>query len=545
MACHGAIADIGLHPDPADVNKTIQDFFNAERCGDCHESIDDYIQRGDHGGVKVEKSEDIENCLSCHDPHYELGQRDDAESYDPILPVNRQCGFCHEPQDHLPTMDPGDEACMSCHRLIKPGQPHSLQSIKYFCFHCHGGDNSSGASIPVPLIDTDNYDKTPHADMSCRICHPDSAKFDHANQSLADCRQCHSPHDEKIAHDAHMRVSCEACHLSGVIPKKNAQTGRTDWQINTHEVAPSNIHHMSIDDEESSCRRCHFSGNSVGAASMVLPAKSFICMPCHTATLSADDTITVLSLIVFMLGMLSLLLMLMSGSLGGETEASFGKKLAGILRSVYRILFSSDIVLVFKSLVLDALLQRQLFYRSVSRWVVHGMIFFPFVIRFCWGITALTVSLWLPEWSVTRAMLDKNHPVTAILFDITGIMVMLGVIPALVLKKQRLSGITDLPKQDRAAVSLLGGIILIGFILEGMRIAMTGSPSGASYAFFGYGISCLLTGMTGLNDIYGYLWYAHAALTGLFVAYLPFSRMLHIITAPIVLAMNRIAKERK
>jgi len=69
-----------------------------------------------------------------------------------------------------------------------PEQPHSLQQIKYFFFFFHGGDKSSGASIPVPLIDTDNYGKTPHAEMSFWVCHPDSAKFDHSNQPLADCR---------------------------------------------------------------------------------------------------------------------------------------------------------------------------------------------------------------------------------------------------------------------------------------------------------------------------------------------------------------------
>ena len=35
-------------------------------------------------------------------------------------------------------------------------------------------------------------------------------------------------------------------------------------------------------------------------------------------------------------------------------------------------------------------------------------------------------------------------------------------------------------------------IVLLGFILEGLRIAMTGWPSGAQYAFIGYGLSLLL-----------------------------------------------------
>jgi nitrate reductase gamma subunit len=75
-----------------------------------------------------------------------------------------------------------------------------------------------------------------------------------------------------------------------------------------------------------------------------------------------------------------------------------------------------------------------------------------------------------------------------------------------------------------------------------MRIAMAGLTEGARYAFAGYGISLLFSDSSGLNDIYGYMWYVHAVLTGGFVAYLPFSRMLHIIMAPLVLAMGAVSE---
>jgi nitrate reductase gamma subunit len=94
-----------------------------------------------------------------------------------------------------------------------------------------------------------------------------------------------------------------------------------------------------------------------------------------------------------------------------------------------------------------------------------------------------------------------------------------------------------MPRPDRAANGLLAGIVLAGFLLEGMRIAMTGSPSGSEFAFVGYGLSRLFTGMD-LTSVYGYVWYGHAILTGAFVAYLPFSRMIHMITVPLSLALS-------
>ena len=65
-------------------------------------------------------------------------------------------------------------------------------------------------------------------------------------------------------------------------------------------------------------------------------------------------------------------------------------------------------------------------------------------------------------------------------------------------------------------------------------MAMTGASGGA--AFLGYAISHAFTAVPALARWYGHVWYLHAALTGVFVAYLPFSRMFHILVAPVVLA---------
>jgi nitrate reductase gamma subunit len=101
-----------------------------------------------------------------------------------------------------------------------------------------------------------------------------------------------------------------------------------------------------------------------------------------------------------------------------------------------------------------------------------------------------------------------------------------------------------LPKTDWPAYGLMGVIIIGGFILEGMRIAMTGKPQGSQYAFLGYTISRLFSELN-LTVIYGYMWYMHTILTGAFVAYLPFSRMFHMIMAPVSLAINIAAQKHR
>ncbi|MDY6790861.1 MAG: cytochrome c3 family protein [Thermodesulfobacteriota bacterium] len=373
------------------------------------------------------------------------------------------------------------------------------------------------------------------------VCHVLAAEdywLNHEEESLGNCRECHLPHDEKIAHDAHMIVECEACHLQKIIPVKDPESKRVSWKFDG-KPKEENLAGLAFAVCKENCERCHFSGNQAGAAAMVLPAKSVLCMPCHPATFSIDDATTIVSLFVFLLGIISLVSIWISGNLDGDKEMSFVTKVSKISFSIFVTLFSVRILHITKALVFDALLQRRLYRQSRSRWIIHSLILFPFVFRFSWGMVALLSSLWVPEKQLAWAMLDKNYLVDAFLFDLTGIMVISGVILAMFQRAFRKSeNLPSLPKHDWPASSLIGGIIIIGFILEGMRIAMTGSPEGAHYAFIGYGISRLFAGISGLTDIYGYIWYCHAIFVGAFLAYLPFSRMLHIIIGPLVLAMN-------
>ena len=163
----------------------------------------------------------------------------------------------------------------------------------------------------------------------------------------------------------------------------------------------------------------------------------------------------------------------------------------------------------------------------------------PFFLRFLWGMVALMASLWAPGRDWPWAMLDKNHAVHGIFFDATGLMIIAGAAVAILRGACSPSAkLPAMPRHDRLASGLLGAIVGVGFVLEGMRIAMTGYPPGSAYAFVGDALSRFFFSVSGLEDIYGYVWYLHAGLTGAFVAYLPFSCMFHIVLAPVVIALN-------
>ena len=332
-------------------------------------------------------------------------------------------------------------------------------------------------------------------------------------------------------------VACGACHLKQVLPRKDKESGLVGWV--RQAGSPSRLHDMRLTDDEGACRRCHHSKNAVGAAAMVLPAKSILCMPCHAATFSAGDPITMLALIVFAAGLAGSLSYWFSGSLPGASTAGPFHKGIRIVREIAKTIFSINIFCAAKNIVLDGLLQLKFYRQSPSRWLIHGLMVWPLVMRFLWGMAALLGSLWAPGRDWPWAMLDKNHAVHGIVLrcdrpdDHRRCHRRHSSQPSSPSAK-----LPAMPRRDRLASGLLGAIVVVGFVLEGMRIALTGYPPGSAYAFVGDALSRFFFGVSGLEDIYGYVWYLHAGLTGAFVAYLPFSRMFHIVLAPVLLAVN-------
>jgi nitrate reductase gamma subunit len=365
----------------------------------------------------------------------------------------------------------------------------------------------------------DDHAASVHKDIQCLECHAQAVEEDHEALAAINCRQCHAPHDEKVIHDAHTRVACKACHQNDGIPVAEPETGLVVFSGNILPGRKLSPHQMVTERGDSLCQKCHFKGNALGASSMILPAKSILCMPCHAATFSIGDRTTLLSLLVFVVGMCGVCVICFSGGVGRVSGRMF--------RGGF-----SDLMV---KMVTDVFFLRRLFRLSPARWLIHALIYYPILIRLAFGMTALGLSLTLPDTDLARAMLDKNNPLRGMLFDLTGLMIFAGVAAALLRSKEDLQTIADLPKPGRTMTMLLGLIILVGFILESLRIAMTGWPGGSQYAFIGYGLSLLLKSEQEITNIYGYVWYIHAILTGVFTAMIPFTRMLHIFTAPVVL----------
>jgi heterodisulfide reductase subunit C/nitrate reductase gamma subunit len=144
---------------------------------------------------------------------------------------------------------------------------------------------------------------------------------------------------------------------------------------------------------------------------------------------------------------------------------SVGNRITAAFKGVLGVLFSSKIFLVLKSIFLDLLFQKRVFEKSSLRWIAHSLIFFGFILLFFMHALGSIVS--------EALFADYQPTLNPFLFlrDLFGVMVLIGVVLAVFrrisLKPQRLRTSAS----DWTALIFVGVIVLSGMLLEGSKMS--------------------------------------------------------------------------
>jgi Fe-S oxidoreductase len=172
--------------------------------------------------------------------------------------------------------------------------------------------------------------------------------------------------------------------------------------------------------------------------------------------------------------------------------------------------------------------------RSKRVGVFHSMIFYGFVIL--WIATDLVAIHYDTPFKVFQG---TTYIVISFLADIAGLMMLAGI--ALAYKRRYIEKPSSLsatrPQQEKFMYAMLVNLVLVGYILEGLRILGTGMPAGeARWSPVGWSLA-LLFGKFGINDVfmsYSYktVWFFHMATTMVFIASLGYSKFSHIFLLP-------------
>jgi nitrate reductase gamma subunit len=443
-----------------------------------------------------------------------------------------------------PILDGKQRDCLDCHRYPNVNTNEGAYASQALCMECHGQKacqkTVSGRQVSL-RVDLKSFEKTRHRYTACIQCHRDVAKCPHVSKSGAQCTGCHSVHGEEEIHDPHLRVSCQACHRASRFVSLNRETGHIALARIDDKKAPiSLIDHTPQDVADPEfCNRCHNAQNQVGAAAAVLPSKSFLCILCHSAPLAIGHPIFWAAFIIFLFGLILTLNFWFKGSVEGE-ERSLHRKIALTSESVWQVIFSRQVFTLIKVIILDIFLQRRILQESVKRWSIHSLIYLSILARLFVGLLTYFAHRVSPDSSLALALLNKNNGFTALFYDLTGLLIVFGIVWAMIQRFILKPVHVAREGQDNLAISIIGVLILLGFLAEGARILMTQiPPSMAVFSFVGYPIARCLS-VLGLDwkAVYPYLWYGHAIAGALLIAYLPYGKMRHVFNTALALLMN-------
>ncbi|MGB3211519.1 MAG: 4Fe-4S dicluster domain-containing protein [Desulforhopalus sp.] len=303
-----------------------------------------------------------------------------------------------------------------------------------------------------------------------------------------------------------------------------------------------------------------------------------------------------LSVIVCLAGILLRLSLWFSQGIQPSTSTlSAGGRISAAVQGVLRVLFSSRVFLVIKSLFVDLLFQKRIFDKSYLRWTAHTLIFVGFILLFLMHALGSTVS---------ESLFNDYQPtLNPFLFlrDLFGVMVLIGVGIAVFRRISLKSHRLKTHASDWAALVFVAVIIFSGMLLQGSKISSftiyqnmvdeyaafsdeedekaleafwvhengVVSPNAAKpfdpeliargqevnedsciechvsnkNAFASFAIAKLtrpISAVVGDSTAVTVFWYLHILACLSFLAWLPFSKMFHILAAPVSLITKRV-----
>ena len=250
--------------------------------------------------------------------------------------------------------------------------------------------------------------------------------------------------------------------------------------------------------------------------------------------------VIVVCVAVFVLGVVSNALLWMRGKgLVGTPEARLMRTFSKALSFVFSRRMGRPLRVFLK----EALYITRLRDLSAFRWLAHLLILGGFALMLLLDIV-VTISMDIFGW---EAMISSDGwaklLVRDLAFEIVGLMMLVGILMAMTRR------FLVRPKQlrtegaDVATLSFLFLVVAGGFVLEGMGIAggIPGHETNESYSFVGYAFSLLMPESAG--DYYDQAWLVHGVMSALLIAYIPFSKLFHMVTAPIAIELEGMVGE--
>jgi Fe-S oxidoreductase/nitrate reductase gamma subunit len=177
-------------------------------------------------------------------------------------------------------------------------------------------------------------------------------------------------------------------------------------------------------------------------------------------------------------------------------------------------------------LIWDGLLGRRIFKGDIAAGTMHLLIMWGFLGLFV-GTILISVDYW-----VYHFLEGSVYIAYSTCLEIVGLMLILGLTLALI--RRYLQRVSRLERrfEDFTVLALLGLVAVSGFLVEGLRLAAQ-SPEWARWSFAGFWVSLLWNDPQTALSWYPPSWWAHALLSLGLIGYIPYSKLFHMLAAPI------------
>ncbi len=182
--------------------------------------------------------------------------------------------------------------------------------------------------------------------------------------------------------------------------------------------------------------------------------------------------------------------------------------------------------------LVDGLLFRRLRLTSPTRWLTHILLAGGFIGLFAIGsLGDMAAAFGLP--------LGKDDAWFAALNDSFGVALLVGLLLAIGRRLSRSGTPPEGLLDDWLSLGLLAALAVGGFLLEAARYLDDAPAEVPRAAYVGFALARIAE-PAGWNwsRAHDWLWWSHALAALALVAYLPFSRLFHMFTAPATLALN-------
>lgn len=193
---------------------------------------------------------------------------------------------------------------------------------------------------------------------------------------------------------------------------------------------------------------------------------------------------------------------------------------------------------VLRFLLVDALLQKGMLRLNALRWMNYMTLSMGFsaLVVLMLLVYACAISLNVRTFGIP----SSGGRILDFLMDFLGLSILVGVVLS-ALRRYALK-LPQLRTETRDNVALLFIFLIVvsGFLLEAFRIAVLPFSYKHSPSFVGFTLALLFRDLP-LNwtTFHFYMWNLHFLLAFAFIAYIPYSKFVHIVTCPVTATVSR------